>query len=68
MTAMLNGKPHIVPAGSFVFIPRGMKHEHRNDGDTPMIFLTINVPVRDGVAPPIPDNGPAESEASSDQP
>lgn len=53
MTLVLGTTTHIVPAGSFVFIPRGTKHEHRNDGDTPMTFLTINVPVRDGVPPPI---------------
>ena len=53
MTAFLDGKRYEVPTGSFVFIPRGMKHEHRNDGDSPMVFLTINVPVRDGAAPPL---------------
>jgi quercetin dioxygenase-like cupin family protein len=53
MTLFLETEQHVVPAGSFVFIPRGVKHEHRNDGETPMVFMTINVPVRDGVAPPI---------------
>ena len=53
MTLFLEAEQHVVPAGSFVFIPRGVKHEHRNDGETPMVFMTINVPVRDGVAPPI---------------
>ena len=54
MTVFLDDTTYSVPAGSFVFIPRGMKHEHRNDGDEPMRFLTINVPVRDGEPPPVP--------------
>ena len=53
MTVLLDGVEHQVPAGSFVFIPRGTKHEHRNDSDEPMVFLTINVPVRDGAVPPL---------------
>ena len=55
MTVFLDDKTYTVPAGSFVFIPRGMKHEHRNDADEPMRFLTINVPVRDGLPPPVPE-------------
>lgn len=55
MTLYLDEKTYTVPAGSFVFIPRGMKHEHRNDGSEPMRFLTINVPVRDGQPPPVPE-------------
>jgi quercetin dioxygenase-like cupin family protein len=53
MTVFLDGKKHIAPAGTFVFIPRGTKHEHRNDGNEPMVFLTINVPVRSGEVPPV---------------
>lgn len=53
MTVLLGEVEHRVPAGTFVFIPRGAKHEHRNDADEPMVFLTINVPVRDGTAPPL---------------
>ncbi len=53
MRLLLDGEEHIVPAGSFVFIPRGVKHEHRNDSDEPMVFMTINVPVRDGEVPPL---------------
>jgi quercetin dioxygenase-like cupin family protein len=56
MTVFLNGERHTAASGSFVFIPRGMKHEHRNDGDEPMVFLTINVPVRDGQPPPLPSS------------
>jgi len=55
MTLFLDGKTYTVAAGSFVFIPRGVKHEHRNDGNEPMRFLTINVPVRDGQPPPVPE-------------
>lgn len=54
MTVLLDGQRHTAPAGTFVFIPRGMRHEHRNDGEEPMVFLTINVPVRDGEPPPLP--------------
>jgi quercetin dioxygenase-like cupin family protein len=53
MTLMLDGERHIVPAGTFVFIPRGVRHEHRNDSKEPMVFMTINVPVRDGGVPPL---------------
>ena len=31
MHLALDGEEHTVPAGSFVFIPRGVQHEHRND-------------------------------------
>jgi quercetin dioxygenase-like cupin family protein len=54
MTLLLDEKQHVVPAGTFVFIPRGVKHEHRNDSNEPMVFMTINVPVRDGGVPPLP--------------
>jgi quercetin dioxygenase-like cupin family protein len=47
-----------VRAGTFVFIPRGVRHEHRNDGTESMIFLTINVPVREGPVPPLPGRQP----------
>lgn len=53
MTVFLEEERFVVPAGSFVFIPRGTRHEHRNDGDVPMVFMTINVPVRDGNPPPL---------------
>lgn len=55
MTLFLDGEAHEVPAGSFVFIPRGVQHEHRNATDSPMVFMTINVPVRDGGVPPLPE-------------
>ena len=55
MTLFLSGETHAVPAGSFVFIPRGVQHEHRNDTDVPMVFMTINVPVRAGGVPPLPE-------------
>ncbi len=54
MTLFLEGVRHMVPAGTFVFIPRGTKHEHRNDSNEPMVFMTINVPVREGGVPPLP--------------
>ena len=54
MTVFLEDERHEVPPGTFVFIPRGTRHSHQNDGDEPMVFLTINVPVRDGEVPPLP--------------
>lgn len=54
LTLVLDGEEHIVPEGSFVFIPRGVRHEHRNDRSEPLRFMTINVPVRDGEVPPLP--------------
>jgi quercetin dioxygenase-like cupin family protein len=54
MTLFLDGEQRTVPAGSFVFIPRGTPHYHQNDGEEPLVFLTINVPVRDGGVPPLP--------------
>lgn len=56
LTVFLNGKKHSAPAGTFVFIPRGVKHEHRNDSSEPTVFLTINVPVRSGDVPPLPED------------
>ena len=53
MTLTLDDEVHVVPAGTFVFIPRGVRHEHRNDSTEPMVFMTINVPVRDGDVPPL---------------
>ena len=55
MTLFLDGARHVVPEGTFVFIPRGVQHEHRNDSsDIALVFMTINVPVRDGGVPPLP--------------
>jgi len=54
MTVFLDGERHEASTGTFVFIPRGTPHHHQNDGDEPMVFLTINVPVRDGAVPPLP--------------
>jgi quercetin dioxygenase-like cupin family protein len=53
MTLFLDGKQRQAPQGTFVFIPRGLPHYHQNDGDEPLVFLTINVPVRDGEVPPV---------------
>lgn len=56
MTVFLGGSRHEAPAGTFVFIPRGIKHEHRNETQEPMTFMTINVPVRSGEVPPLPSS------------
>jgi quercetin dioxygenase-like cupin family protein len=57
MTVLIEDQTFQAPAGTFVFIPRGSRHEHRNDGAEPMVFLTINVPVREGPVPPLPGPG-----------
>ena len=49
----IDGEQYVAPAGSFVFIPRGAQHDHRNEGTEDMVFLTINTPVRSGEAPPV---------------
>jgi quercetin dioxygenase-like cupin family protein len=54
MTLFLDGSKYAVPAGTFVFIPRGARHEHRNDAADPLLFMTINVPVRSGLPPVLP--------------
>jgi putative monooxygenase len=54
LTLVLDGKEQVVPEGGFVFVPRGVRHEHRNDQSEPLRFMTINVPVRDGDVPPLP--------------
>jgi quercetin dioxygenase-like cupin family protein len=53
MNITLDGETFPAPEGSFVFIPRGTRHEHRNDGPESAVFLTVNVPVRDGSVPPL---------------
>ena len=54
MTLTLNDKTYTVPAGSFVFLPRGVEHNHRNDGEEALVILTVNCPVRSGEVPPMP--------------
>jgi len=53
LTVFIDGKKTVTPAGTYVFIPRGVKHEHRNDSSEPVVFMTINVPVRSGGVPPL---------------
>lgn len=54
MAVQISGKEYIAKAGSFVFIPRGAQHSHRNAGSDKMVFITINSPVRSGEVPPLP--------------
>jgi quercetin dioxygenase-like cupin family protein len=54
LTVFIDGKKTAAPAGTYVFIPRGVKHEHRNDSANSVVFMTINVPVRSGEVPPLP--------------
>jgi len=58
MTVEIDGVEHQAAAGSFVFIPRGARHDHRNAGTGRLVFLTINVPVRDGEVPPVRHHAP----------
>jgi len=55
MEVRLGNKTHIANAGAFVYIPRGVDHDHRNIGQDELVFLTINSPVRGGDVPPLPE-------------
>ena len=54
MAVSVAGKEYTAKPGSFVFIPRGAEHFHRNAGDDDLVFLTINVAIRSGEVPPLP--------------
>ena len=54
MAVSVSGKEYVAQAGSFVYIPRGAEHSHRNAGDDKLVFLTVNSPVRSGEVPPLP--------------
>ena len=54
MAVRVAGREYVAGPGSFVFIPRGAEHSHRNAGEDNLVFLTINVPVRSGDVPPLP--------------
>ena len=59
MAVDIGDKEYIAKAGSFVYIPRGMPHGHRNagDGDEKLVFMTVNAPVHSGDVPPLPERG-----------
>jgi quercetin dioxygenase-like cupin family protein len=44
MTFLIDGEEHVAPAGSFVFIPRGVPHTFWNAGDAPVRQLTVFTP------------------------
>jgi quercetin dioxygenase-like cupin family protein len=48
MAVHVSGKEYIAKPGSFVFIPRGAEHGHRNAGTDNLRFITINGAVRKG--------------------
>ena len=50
MVIEIDGVEHEARAGCFVFIPRGAHHD---TGAGRLLFLTINVPVRNGDTPPL---------------
>ncbi len=54
MAVKVDGREYSAGPGSFVFIPRGAEHSHRNAGDENLVFLTINVAIRSGEVPPLP--------------
>jgi mannose-6-phosphate isomerase-like protein (cupin superfamily) len=43
-TGRLNGKPQALRAGTLLLIERGIKHEIRNTGRTPLKTLSFYVP------------------------
>lgn len=53
MAVTISGQEYTAGSGSFVFIPRGAQHKHRNIGKDNLVFLTINVAIRDGQVPPL---------------
>ena len=44
MTFLIDGREHAAPAGSFVFVPRGILHTFWNAGDAPAKQLTVFTP------------------------
>lgn len=54
MEVRLGEQTYVAKQGSFVYIPRGVDHDHRNIGDEELVFLTINSPVRSGDVLPLP--------------
>ena len=57
MAVKIDGKEYLAGAGSFVFIPRGAEHGHYNAGEDNLVFFTINVAIRDGEVPTLPQRG-----------
>jgi quercetin dioxygenase-like cupin family protein len=44
MTFLIDGREHLAPAGSFVFVPRGILHTFWNASDAPAKQLTVFTP------------------------
>jgi quercetin dioxygenase-like cupin family protein len=44
MTFLIDGRTHTAPAGSFVFVPRGILHTFWNASDAPARQLTVFAP------------------------
>jgi quercetin dioxygenase-like cupin family protein len=44
MTFQIDGEEHVAPAGSFVFVPRGVLHSFWNAGTEPATQLTVITP------------------------
>jgi mannose-6-phosphate isomerase-like protein (cupin superfamily) len=53
MSLKIGGEEHEVQPGAFVYVPRGIEHNHRNDGSEDLIFITVNCLVRSGETPPL---------------
>ena len=54
MEVRMGDKTYTAEEGSYVYIPRGVDHDHRNIGQDKLVFLTINSPVRAGEVAPLP--------------
>ncbi len=44
VTILCGGETYHAPAGSYAFLPRGVPHTYRVDGDTPAHLLTLLTP------------------------
>jgi quercetin dioxygenase-like cupin family protein len=70
MTFLIDGREHLAPAGSFVFVPRGILHTFWNASDAPAKQLTVFTPAGiedyfEAVAQVLADGGEEALEAAA---
>ena len=53
MLVTIAGRQYTAGPGSFVYIPRGADHDHRNIGSDNLVFLLMVASVRSGDVPPV---------------
>jgi quercetin dioxygenase-like cupin family protein len=53
MSVTISGRQYLAGPGSFVYIPRGADHDHRNVGSDNLVFLLMVASVRSGDVPPL---------------